>query len=181
MEGRRVGNRLDMVCVLEVGIGPGDGRSISDGDCLRKSCAKIRIGSTAIPDIPASVYVEVHQVGQTSDLLRARCLASQQDAKLIEVDWVRSLGFQVSVKKIGMADFVDCITGDVLRTVTIEELQSQLVVVLGPLGNATEFRVLQPQIAFDQLGRCQKSKNGYISLGELASTLLAQCDIASAE
>ena len=94
-----VGDDLNVTGVPEIGIGPGDGGAVGDGNGLRKCGGKVRVCPAAIADEPAGVDVEVHEVGEAQTLRPRyrRCLAARQGSKLIEIDRIRSLGFQVRV------------------------------------------------------------------------------------
>ena len=73
MKGRHVGDRLNMIVAGRVGVGSAveivvvarDGCHVVEFNCLRKGGAEVRIGGAAIPHIPASVYVQVHQIRET--------------------------------------------------------------------------------------------------------------------
>ncbi len=56
-----------------------------------------------------------------------------------------------------MADFVNGVAGDVLRTIAIEKLESLLIIVLRSFGDAPKFRVLLPQVAFQQFRRGEEA------------------------
>ena len=64
-----------------------------------------------------------------------------------------------------MANFVQRIAGNVLRTIAIELLKGQLIRILSAGGEASEFGVLNPQIALNDFGGCKKLKDGNISVG----------------
>src|ERR1700728_2784561 len=89
-----VSNDLNVTGVPEIGIGPGDGGAVSNGNGLRKCGAKVRVCPASIADEPAGVDVEVHEVSEAQTLRPRyrRCLAARQGSKLIEIDRVRSFG-----------------------------------------------------------------------------------------
>jgi hypothetical protein len=120
-----IGDDLNVVGIPKIGVGPGDGGAVGDVNGLRKRGAKIRIRRAAIADEPAGVDVEVHEVGETPEILRSRRLASLECEELVKVDRVCAFGLQVSVEEVGMADFVDGATGDVLRAIGIEIREGQ--------------------------------------------------------
>src|SRR6202041_3386789 len=198
MESRYVRDRLDVVVTQKVGVGSAveilvrsrDGGNVIEFERLGESGAKVWIGCTPVAHEPASVHVEVHQVGEPADLLRSCRCAALQRAELIEVDRVSAFGLQVSVEERCVADFVDSVAGDVLWAVTIEVGQGDLVVVQlliwvylnGRIIAATaQFRVLYPKVRFDELGCSQESKNGYVALVEATWPPLAECDLARAD
>jgi hypothetical protein len=45
---------------------------------------------------------------------------------------------------------IEGVAGDVLRTVAIEKLESELIIILRALGDAAEFAILLPEIGLDQ-------------------------------
>jgi len=110
-----VGDDLNVVGIPEIGIGPRDGGAVGDSNGLRKRGPKVRVCRAAIADEPAGVHVEVHEVGEAHTLRPRyrRCLAARQGSELIEVDWIRSLGFQVCVEEGGVANFIEGVAGDV--------------------------------------------------------------------
>ncbi len=96
----RICDGLDVVGILHVSIGSRNGGTIIDGDRLRERGAEVRVRCAAIANVPACVYVEVHEVGEATDVLRPRRRASLQSAKLIEVDWVRSFDSRKALMKV---------------------------------------------------------------------------------
>ena len=75
VKARDVRDRLNMLVTGKVGVGSaveivivsGNGRDIIKSDRLREARAEVWIGCTAVADIPASVDVEMHQVGEALD------------------------------------------------------------------------------------------------------------------
>ena len=157
VERGRIGDCLDVIRAVKVGVCSGNGGAVSNFDRLLERGAEIRIGRAAIPNTPTGVHIEVHEVRKAAEVLRAGGLADLQDAKFIEIDWIRSLGFQVPVEKGCVADFVNGVAGDVLRTIAIEKLESLLIIVLRSFGDAPKFRVLLPQVAFQQFRRGEEA------------------------
>ena len=97
MEGRRVGDRLDVVIGGEVGIVSGDRRKLSrcsNPGRLGETDVGTEIGvlrAAAVPGPPTGVHGELHEVGEPSDLLGPGRFAAGQGAKLIQIDWRRAL------------------------------------------------------------------------------------------
>src|SRR5208282_5356547 len=55
VEGRDVGDNLDVIGVVEIGIGDGDGGMVGDGQGLRKGRTKVWVFGAAIAGEPTSV------------------------------------------------------------------------------------------------------------------------------
>ena len=70
--------------------------------------------------------------------------------------------------------FIKRVAGYVLRSVGIEVLQSILICILRPRGDAAELRVLLPEVGFNQFRGCEELQNGGITPGEPAMTLRKQ-------
>src|SRR5258706_5576684 len=92
-----IGDRLEMVgdtrwCTAsEIVIAPGDCRAIHNVDSLMKGVAEVSIlCAAAVASPPAGIHVQIHEVGEPTDLLSACRLAAGQGAKLVEIDWVRA-------------------------------------------------------------------------------------------
>src|SRR5258706_8871501 len=94
MKARRVGYRLDVFRGGEVGIGPGNGRKLpftQTRDGLRECVTEIGVlRAAAVARPPAGVHGELHEVGETSNLLGTGRFAARQRAKLIQIDWFRA-------------------------------------------------------------------------------------------
>jgi hypothetical protein len=141
VERRSVCDALKVIGIPKICIGPGNGGAVGYINSLRKGGAKIRIGRASIADEPAGVDVEGHQDGETPEIRRTRRLASLEGEKLVEVDRVCALGLQVSVEEVGMADFVDGVAGNVLRTVGIKVRERSLIAV---------YRLVRVHLYWDQ-------------------------------
>ena len=70
-----------------------------------------------------------------------------------------------------MAQFIESVAGDVLRTVTIELLESLLVRILLPRYDSSKLRVLLPEVGFKELSRSQEPQDGHVTRGNLATCL----------
>src|SRR5277367_4939772 len=70
-------NGLDVIFAFEIGVRPWNRRTIGDSEGLGKCRANIRIGGAAIAYVPTRVHVEMHEVCEASDILRAHSGASQ--------------------------------------------------------------------------------------------------------
>ena len=170
MECRRVGDGLDVVRRSEVGIGPGYCRKLpgeQGWDCLREHerWVKIRvIGAAAIPRPPTGVDFEPHEIGEPFFcFVGAGRLTAFQSAKVIKVNWLCALRKQIGIEEGGVAELILGIVVDILRHVSIEDVQRRGVghasarrqawefAILSP----SEFGVLQPEIAFDKFDRGQ--------------------------
>ena len=62
-----------------------------------------------------------------------------------------------------MAQFIECVAGDVLGTIAIEVLQGELVRILIAVGHSAQLRILLPKIGFNQFCCRQKLKDRSIS------------------
>ena len=81
-----VSNHLDMIWIVEVGIGDGDGGAVGYGNGLWKRRSKVRVCRAAVVDVPAGVDVEVHEVGEAADASRSRRRAPWEITELVEID-----------------------------------------------------------------------------------------------
>jgi hypothetical protein len=89
-------------------------------------------------------------------------LTAFQSAKLIKVNWLCGLRNQIGVEEGGVAELILGIVVDILRHVSIEDVQRRGVErapsrEAGEFAilNSSEFSVLQPEIALDELNRGQ--------------------------
>src|ERR1700722_19743753 len=72
VEGGDVRDRLNVLVTGKVGIWSAveivvvsrNSRDVLEGERLRKARAEVWIGSAAVANVPASVYVEMHDVGK---------------------------------------------------------------------------------------------------------------------
>src|SRR5271170_5142410 len=137
VKARYVRDRLNMVVTGEVGVGSaieivvvsGNGGHMIEFKSLREGGAKIGVGGAAIAHVPTGVHIEMHKVRETPNVLRTRSLAAFECSELIQVDGICALGFQISVEKRCMTDFVESVAGYILRSITIEVRQGYLIVV----------------------------------------------------
>src|SRR5712692_1735134 len=87
MEACRVGNRLEVILRVQVGIVSGNRRKLplqQTRDGLREGVTEIGVLRTAaVPGPPTGVHGELHEVCEPSDLLGACRLTARQGAKLI--------------------------------------------------------------------------------------------------
>ena len=153
VERRCIGDCLDMVFGSEIRVGSRDRGKLSRlqrGQCLSEIGSKIGIGRAAISNIPTGIYTELREVREASDLLRSRRLAARQSSESIQVHRFFALGDQVRVQEGGVALFIERVRGNVLRTIPIQGLESQLVRVLSSVRNSTQFCILLPEIGLDQ-------------------------------
>src|SRR4029077_15611447 len=99
LDGRKVkagcvADGLKEVHRFKVFVGPGNCRVLPNcqgRNCLRERVPEIGVSSAAaIPSPPSRVHGELHQVGETSDLLGAGSLAAWQGTKRIETDRLRA-------------------------------------------------------------------------------------------
>jgi hypothetical protein len=145
------------------------------GDGLRQGVAEVgvlRVAAVARPE--ARVDGQLHQVGQTPDLLRAGGRAAGQGAEPVQVDRFRAVRFQVGVDEGGVRDLVVGVVVDVLVHVLVQHLD-RLGVVRIPASagdfavlDARELVVLLPEIGLDDLGGGQEAENRRVALGEAA-------------
>src|SRR6266581_3770714 len=88
---------------------------------LIKRVAEIRIlVGAAVSRPPGCVDAQLHQVGQTPDLLRAGGLAAWQRTELIEIDGGSSFGFQIGVDEYLVGQFILSIVVYVLVHIFVE-------------------------------------------------------------
>jgi hypothetical protein len=99
---------------------------------------------------------------------------------LIEISWSRTLGHQVCIQEGKVSDLVIGVVVDVLREVRVKVLK------LGSVGristpvrhlfvlDSSEFVVLHPKIAFQDLGCSRKSEQSGVSLAESALRIVSQ-------
>src|ERR1019366_4464168 len=108
LDGRKVkagcvADGLQEVLRFEVFVGSGNCRVLPNcqgRNGLRERVTKIGVlRAAAVPGPPGRVHSELHQVGETSDLLGAGRLAAWQGTKLIEIDRLRAFLHQVSVNE----------------------------------------------------------------------------------
>jgi hypothetical protein len=107
-------------------------------------------------------------------------LTAGQCAEPVEIHGVLAAHGKISIQELGVALFIERVAADVLRSVGIELLQSQLVWVLGAGSYSAEFRVLLPKVGFDEFRSCEESKNCGITSVELLSVSVCQ-QICAAE
>ena len=128
MKAGNIRDRLNVIVTGKVGVGSaveiivvsGNGINILQSKRLRKGSAGVRIGCAAITNVPARVDVELHQVRE-AQLTRGPCsCASRQSFELAQVDRLGSSGHEIGVEEGGVADFIQRVTADILRAITIE-------------------------------------------------------------
>src|SRR5271165_5261710 len=136
------------------------------------------------------VHRELRQVGDPSELVGPGRLAAGQSAKTVKADGICSLGSQVRVDEDFVAQFVFGVVVNVLWHVAIELLQGPRVdwipsgrlrrisrnQLTGQRGefvvlNSSQFGILQPQIAFDDLDCGQETQDCCVALGKRARAL----------
>ncbi len=132
----------------------------------------------------------MHQIGEPADILRPGRLTPLQRAELVKVNRVRTFGLKVSVQEVCVADFVNGVAGDVLRAVAIEIGQGDLIIVhwlvrvyfhRRVVADSAEFRVLYPQITFNQFRCGEEAKDGDVSLRRALTAFLCERGLFSAE
>src|SRR6266702_4945591 len=185
VEARCVGNRLEVILRVQVGIVSGNRRKLpckQPRDGLREGVTEIGIlGAAAVAGPPTGVHGELHEVGQPSLVLLCACgLTAPQRAKPLQVDGIGTLGDQVGVEEREVADLILGIVVDILVHVPIEHFQGSGVggtpappwdfAVL----DASQFVVLLPEIGFEDFGRRQEPENGRVSRCETATTFFSE-------
>jgi hypothetical protein len=65
-----------------------------------------------------------------------------------------------------VTEFIERVTGKVLRAIAIEILQRKLVLILSPLCDASQLRILFPQIGLYQLRCSQQPEDRNVALCE---------------
>ena len=180
---------------FHVFLRPGDGGVLvygQSGDGVWERIAKVGVlGAAAVAGPPTCVDRKLHQVREAADLLGAGGLAAGQGAELVEVDGVGAFGGEVVVDEILVRQFVFCVVVDVLGHVAVKLGQDQSIarasagLSVGVSGNqlarqrgklsvlnSSEFRVLQPEIAFDNFCGGKEAEDGGITGGEGVAALL---------
>jgi hypothetical protein len=126
----------------------------------------------------------MHKVRQTPDILGTHSLAGFECSELLQVEGICTLGFQISVEKRCMTDFVESLAGYILWSITIEVRQGYLIVVQRLvrvyfdgwfIADTAQFRVLGPKVRFDQLRCGEKTQNRDVALGRPVVAVLAKC------
>jgi hypothetical protein len=119
----------------------------------------------------ASVDIEIHQVGEPSDIGGSSRFTAGQIGKLIEVDRVSTDRFQVGVYEGKVALFVVSVVVAVLRHIAVKDLQRSHVeraaavdpVRLAILGSS-QFGVLLPLIGLEDFRGSQELQDGDVTL-----------------
>jgi hypothetical protein len=142
-----------------------------------KVAPKSGLVAAAIANIPTGIHAELHDILEASDLLSSCRLAARQSAAPIEIHRLLALRDQVSVQESSVALFIEIVAGDVLRTVTVQLLQSKLVGILSSPRNSSQLRILLPKIGFNQFSGSQEFQNCNVTLAQLgARTGCCRCD-----
>src|ERR1700730_18549694 len=184
MEGRRVGDGLDLRGIRCVAIGPGDRRMLPSEqawDRLRKNMVGVKVGvkvAAAIPRPPTGVDGKLHEICQPQVSFVGPCrLTALQSREFTQVNRRRADKLKVSVEEGVVAELILGIVVDVLRHVRIEVVQrfgvrrvpsggkSWNLVVL----DSSKLGILLPEIALDLLNRRQKSQDRDIAVGRRGS------------
>ncbi|HYL43133.1 MAG TPA: hypothetical protein VEU97_07100 [Ktedonobacteraceae bacterium] len=174
MEGRRVGNRLDVVMGGQVAIVSGNRRKLpftQTRDSLSERITEIGVlRATAVAGPPAGVHRELHEVGEPSDLPGACRFTARQRAKLIQIDGIRALGDQIGVDEREVAELILGIVVDILVHIPIQLFKGSGVgSAPRPSWNfavldSSEFVILLPQIGFEDFGCSQEPEYGHVTL-----------------
>src|SRR3984885_8757803 len=162
---------------VEIVVVSGNRGDVFKSNRLREGGAKIRIGGAAVANVPTGIDSEIHEVGEAFDTRRSCRGASIQGAELIEIDRPGSPVLEIGVEEGCVTYFIQRVAADVLRAVGIQIREGKLVVIQGRVrigiylnglivADTTQFRILRPQVRFDQLGGCQKLENGDVSRAE---------------
>src|SRR6185437_16202357 len=108
------------------------------------------VGAAPAPGPPTGVHRELHEVCESSDLLRARRSATRQSTKLIEIHRVSAFRRQIRVNESEMSNLILGIVVYILRHVFVELLKGSDI-SCAPAAprdfavlNAPEFVVLNP-------------------------------------
>ena len=78
------------------------------------------------------------------------------------------------VQELCVTLFIKSIAGYVLRSVGIQVLQSILICILRPRGDAAELRILLPEVCFNQFRGREKLQYGGVTPSEPAMILRKQ-------
>jgi hypothetical protein len=158
---------------FRVVIGPGNRGAIDDLLGLIKDKVWIEIGVVVVAAIAGpetGVEIEIHQVGEPSDIGGPSHFTAGQIGKLIEVDRVSADRLQLGVDE-GKVTFLGVsVVVDVLRHVAVKDLQrgdaeraaAVDLVLFGILGSS-EFGVLLPQIDLQDFRGSQELQDGDVT------------------
>ena len=138
-----IGDYLNAGDIAQVGPSQGDRRHVRQIDRLLVDFSEIGVRRAAVPDIPARVHVQMCEGGEPSDIFCPGRSTAGQNAEGVKVNRFGSLGFQVGVQKSGVTYFVQRVAGDVLGTIAVEELKRLLIIILRPVGDTSQLRVLR--------------------------------------
>ena len=143
---------------------------------LREGVAEVGVqGVAAVARPEAGVHGQLHQVGETSDVLSTGRLTARQSTKLIQINGLGPFRSQIGVKEREMADLIVGVIMDILVHVLIQHFHG------GGIGwvpgspwnfavlDAGEFVVLLPQIGFNEFCCRQEPKNIRVTPGETAT------------
>ncbi len=149
-----VSDHLDVVRIVEVRVVGWNGFSILDLKGLHKCSPEIRISVAAIADVPACIHSKIGEISETlSRLIGAIRLTAGERSESIEIYRLLALEDQICVEEICVTQLIERVTGDVLRTIGIEELESELIVILCSLSDSTELSILLPQVGLHYFSR----------------------------
>src|ERR1700722_112776 len=98
MKCRDIGDGLN-IWQIEVIIVSGNPRDINQVKRLRIRGSEVGVRRASVPDIPARIYREFHEVGEAANILGPRRLAARQSAELIEVHGPRSYGLKIRIQE----------------------------------------------------------------------------------
>src|SRR5579871_1722041 len=170
VEGRDVSGAVKVI------VGTGNRRSVGNHFGLPENEVGVEIGivvGTAITCPETGVDVEIHEVGEASHVASATGLAAGKIRERREIDRIGADGLKERVDEGEVALLVIRVVMDVLRHVTVENLQGRHVkraaaVYAGffPILCPAEFGVLLPEIAFENFGCGEESQNGDVALGD---------------
>src|SRR5262249_9783085 len=133
--------------------------------CLREHESRVEVRIflvTAITRVPVRVEGQLHQVGEAQDTARSGRLATMKSSEGLEINWLCTLGHQVSIEKRRVCDLVISVVLNVVRKIIVKVFELFLVlrvaastwnfVVLYP----SKFVVLNPKVNFQDFGRRNK-------------------------
>ena len=198
VKSRREGDRFEMICGVEdilvvdeaaggVRIVSGNCRPVLDVNGLLKYEVGIEIGILVVDAVPSpkgGVHVELHQVCE-SLFPAGPCRRTARDrGEVAEVHCVGTLRSEVCVDEALVGEFVICVVVDILRHIHIKKLKGSGVegvsargetrnfVVLGP----SEFGVLLPEVALNNLSGSEKPENRRVSARKIAALFFSSED-----
>ena len=184
MKACRVGDRLDVFRRSEITIMSGNCRKPpfqQTRNGWRKGVTEVRVlGAAAVLRPITGVHCELHEIGESSDILSTSRFTTRQGAKLIQIDWICALGNQVRIDEGEVSKFIFGIIVNILGHVPIQLSEGiNICFTAAPAWyfavlDTSQFIVLLPKVSFKNFGCRQEPKNGYISFCEISASFFGE-------